>query len=155
MRRGRIIPSLFASPDQDAIGDVPGGVDLEDSLGGDHRRLDDRTARLRLDERRQDGEKLGAQRGALAVQPGSESFAARSQAGQQIAAIDGANGDDVPLRGRRPKAAQVDRDPIGAKRDLSAGLLEHPYAGGDLGGADAKQELAEVAGLARAVRPFP
>ena len=154
----RRVAAFLIGLDQRAIGDLLARIDFQNARGGDDRRLVDRAVRLRLDIGRQRRQEFGAQRRALARQPALESFAMGGQSGEQVAAIGFAGGDDVRPAGRtdrRLKAAQVDRHVARAEDDLRRRRLQQPHVGGDFGGADAKQQLAEIAGLPPAIDFFP
>jgi hypothetical protein len=99
-----------------------------------------------------------ARNAARARQPAPKSFAVGGQSGEQVAAISFAGGDDFHAVGRidrRLKATQIDRDVARTEDDLRARRLEQPHVRGDFGGANAKQQLAEIAGLPRTIDPFP
>ena len=150
----RRVAAFLIGLDQRAIGDLLARIDFQHARGGDDRRLFDRAVRLRLDIRRQRRQEFGAQSRALARQPALESFAVGGQSGEQVAAISLAGGDGVHAADRtyrRLKAAQIDRHVARTEDDLRARRLEQPHVGGDFGGADAKQQLAEIAGLPRAI----
>ena len=154
----RLLAAFQTGPDQRAIGDLLARIDFQYALGGDDRHLSDRAVRSRLDIGGQRRQKFGPQIRALARQPTRESFAVRGQSGEQIAAIDFAGGDGVHSPGRtdrRLKAAQIDRHVARAEDDLRARRLEQPHVGGDFGGANAKQQLAKIAGLPGAIDSFP
>ena len=154
----RCVAAFLIGLDQRAIGDLLARIDFQHAHGGDDRRLFDRAVRLRLDIGRQRRQEFGAQRRALARQPALESFAVGGQSGEQVAAVGFAGGDDVHSAGRtdrRLKAAQIDRHVARTEDDLRARRLQQPHVGGDFGGADAKQQLAEIAGLPGAIDFFP
>jgi len=80
------------------------------------------------------------------------------QSGEQVAAVGFAGGDDVRPAGRtdrRLKAAQIDRHIARAEDDLRGRRFQQPHVGADFGGANAKQQLAKIAGLSRAIDAFP
>ena len=154
----RRVAAFLIGLDQRAIGDLLARIDFQHAHGGDDRRLFDRAVRLRLDIGRQRRQEFGAQRRALARQPALESFAVGGQTGEQVAAIGFAGGGDVHAVGRtdrRLKAAQIDRHVARTEDDLGGRRFQQPHVGGDFGGADAKQQLAKIAGLPRAIDFFP
>ena len=80
------------------------------------------------------------------------------QSGEQVAAVSFAGDCDVRPAGRmdrRLKARQVDRHVARAEDDFRRRRFQQPHVGGGFGGAHAKQQLAEIAGLPYAIDFLP
>jgi len=70
--------------------------------------------------------------------------------------IPGGDGVRSPGRtDRRLKAAHIDRHAARAEDNLRARRPKQPHVGGDFGGANAKQQLAKIAGLPGATDSLP